>query len=304
MLLPGQIENWVVLMDLDKRGLKNLSISSVKQVMHILQANYRCRLGVNYIVNPPKSVCMLWACIKPFLDEITIEKIKISKAPYSSDLLAHCNPHQIEEKYGGKAKNLSVFWPPSVPFHIFSADNKPMQLSEVDSYSKYQPIVEEERKKNLSPIKLERKSTTKVKVNSLDVSIAESEISIDELEADQYARSDKEDAEENLIDFEAASPFQRNYQRNPTFMMSGMRSSEEFQKKITIRQFEVENPEITGSSDSLVDFEPDPQCELLEGKVENKEILSTEGLVLEQPNTLCGCSHVRCGFSKDSCNIL
>lgn len=30
-------------------------------------------------------------------------------------LLTHCNPTQIEQKYGGTAPNLTVYWPPHVP---------------------------------------------------------------------------------------------------------------------------------------------------------------------------------------------
>ena len=58
---------------------------------------------------------MVWSCITPFLDDITIEKIKIANATYSSEMLLTCNPYQVEEKYGGKAPNLEVFWPPVFP---------------------------------------------------------------------------------------------------------------------------------------------------------------------------------------------
>ena len=68
MMIPGQIENWVVIDDMAKHGLGSLSISSIKRIFGILQDNYRCRLGVSYVINPPKSISMIWRCCKPFLD--------------------------------------------------------------------------------------------------------------------------------------------------------------------------------------------------------------------------------------------
>ena len=137
MFLPGQIENWMVLCDLCKNGLGNISMNSMKQVMGILQSNYKCRLGNNFVVNPPKSLWVIWSCVKPFLDEMTIEKIKISKGSYSDELLEVFNPLQVEEKYGGKARNLTSFCPPVVPDAPFAIEGKKTLLSDKDSYYQY-----------------------------------------------------------------------------------------------------------------------------------------------------------------------
>jgi hypothetical protein len=124
MLLPGHIENWVLITDMGHQGLGPSSLSSLKQVMKVLTDNYRCRLGVNYIVNPPKTVYFIWSCIKPFMDEVLIEKMKIIKGSFSPELLTHCNPCHVEAKFGGKAPNRENFWPPYVPdapFHLESS---------------------------------------------------------------------------------------------------------------------------------------------------------------------------------------
>ena len=124
MLLPGRVENWVLITDMGHQGLGPSSLSKLKEVMKVLTDNYRCRLGVNYILNPPKTVYFIWSCIKPFMDEVLIEKMKIINNSFSAELLTHCNPFQIEARFGGKAPNLEAHWPPYVPeasFHLESS---------------------------------------------------------------------------------------------------------------------------------------------------------------------------------------
>lgn len=115
MLLPGRVENWVLITDMGHQGLGASSLSNLKQVLKVLTDNYRCRLGVNYILNPPKTVYFIWSCIKPFMDDVLIEKMKIINKGFSAELLTHANPLQVEARFGGKAENLERFWPPFVP---------------------------------------------------------------------------------------------------------------------------------------------------------------------------------------------
>lgn len=125
MLLPGKIENWVIVSDFEKQGFGDLSMASIKQVVSVLTDNFRCRLGVNYVVNPSKIVYFTWTCVKPFLDEVLIEKVKILNKPTPDELLTHCNPYQVEEKYGGRAPNVTQYWPPTMPNAPYTLDGTP-----------------------------------------------------------------------------------------------------------------------------------------------------------------------------------
>lgn len=124
MLLPGKVENWVVITDFEKSGLSDLGFGSIKKVMNLLTDYYRCRLGNNYVVNPSKTVYYIWKCLGPFLDEVVIEKVKILNKPTPDEIFAHCNRHQVEEKYGGKAKNVEVYWPPTMPCAPYTLDGE------------------------------------------------------------------------------------------------------------------------------------------------------------------------------------
>lgn len=306
MLLPGQIENWVTLMDLGKTGLGNLSVSSLKHVLQLLQTNYRCRLGVSFIVNPPKSIWIMWSCIKPFLDEVTIDKIKISKSSYSQDMLNMFNPSQVEEKYGGKAKNLNSYWPPTVPEKDFSLESKPIALSTKDSYYNYHPediIFKQEVIENDETI-----INIKSRVNSLDVSADKSDISINDLCNDKFARSDVENQEENLIDLELVSPFNRKSERNPTFASSAKKIALELQKQMSFKSITIGNKENKPDPAESIDFEPDYSDNLTSLRTLDQALIGNkgqelEGIIIENSSTSCSCKQVQCSF-KDTCNIV
>lgn len=127
MLLPGKVENWVVITDFEKSGLSDLGLGPIKQVMGVLTDYYRCRLGCNYVVNPSKTVYYTWTCLKPFLDDVLIEKVKILNKGIPDEIFSHCNPYQVEEKYGGKSKNIEVYWPPTMPCAPYTLNGEPVE---------------------------------------------------------------------------------------------------------------------------------------------------------------------------------
>ena len=125
MMNPGKVENWVVITDFEKSGLSDLGFGSVKQVMGVLADYYRCRLGCNYIVNPSKTVYYLWTLVKPFLDEVVIDKMKILNKAQPDEIFSHCSRYQVEEKYGGRAPNVTQFWPPIMPGAPYDLHGEP-----------------------------------------------------------------------------------------------------------------------------------------------------------------------------------
>ena len=56
LMIPGQIENWIVITDLNNQGLTNLPLAELKRIIKTLQDNFRCRMIVNYVVNAPTSL--------------------------------------------------------------------------------------------------------------------------------------------------------------------------------------------------------------------------------------------------------
>lgn len=106
-LLPGQIENWVVIMDLYNMGLWSLPINNLKTIMGYLSNNYRSRLYKCYIVNTPGTISIPWNIVKGFLEQNTIDKISFYDTSIPTlknrSIFDHVNKSQLEKRYGGTA---------------------------------------------------------------------------------------------------------------------------------------------------------------------------------------------------------
>ena len=79
-------------------------------MLEFVQSNYRSRLYSMYILNSPTSIYIPWKIAKQFLDEVTMQKIKICKNSVAQDVFLHVNPTQIEKRFGGTAENVKNYW--------------------------------------------------------------------------------------------------------------------------------------------------------------------------------------------------
>ena len=74
ILIPGQVETWVSLIDAAYTSMISM-VSTMKKSFTFLSDTYRSRLFVNYIVRVPTSMSFLWGITKRFLEEETVKKI-------------------------------------------------------------------------------------------------------------------------------------------------------------------------------------------------------------------------------------
>jgi hypothetical protein len=127
LMIPGKIENWIIITDLNRQGLTSLPLQELKGVIKTLQDNFRCRMIVNYVVNSPRSLKFIWTVVKGFVEEHTVNKIRILREGQPSEIKMHFALSQVEKKYGGTADDLThQFWPPTLPPGPFeSEDDEP-----------------------------------------------------------------------------------------------------------------------------------------------------------------------------------
>jgi len=139
MLLPGQVERWVFIEDLKGMGITSIPFAALKKILNFLQNNFRSRLYKMYIMNSPTSLYFSWKMIKPLLEETTTAKINFSKDSTNADMWKHINKSQVEERFGGNAKNIeNTYWPPKAPSNdYFLAEESPKEhLISKEDYKK------------------------------------------------------------------------------------------------------------------------------------------------------------------------
>lgn len=65
-LIPGQVENWIALVDSGYQGMYAL-VDAMKRAFGFLADNYRSRLFACYNVRTTTSISMIWGIVKRFL---------------------------------------------------------------------------------------------------------------------------------------------------------------------------------------------------------------------------------------------
>lgn len=86
LLLPGQVECWNVIFDLNGLGIYSLPWEKLKQVTKFLQSNYRGRVFRVYALNAPFTINVAWNIAKAFLETSTREKIHICRSNSDKDM--------------------------------------------------------------------------------------------------------------------------------------------------------------------------------------------------------------------------
>ncbi|PKI85070.1 hypothetical protein MVES_001002 [Malassezia vespertilionis] len=86
------------------------SLSSARQVAHILQAHYVERLGRAFVVHTPRFISAFFTALSPFLDPVTKDKIRFN-SPNMTDFIL---PSQLDDNFpGGEYPyefNFHVYW--------------------------------------------------------------------------------------------------------------------------------------------------------------------------------------------------
>lgn len=120
MMIPGRIENYVIIVDCKNLGMFNMPYKMIQAILYFLQSQYKCKTKVVYCLNCPMTFSAAWKVIKQFLDTNTAKKVQIESTNTSKELLDMVFEEQLEKKFGGKAPDVTdKFWPPRMPSNNF-----------------------------------------------------------------------------------------------------------------------------------------------------------------------------------------
>jgi len=76
-------------------GLSEIPTSELKDVLSTISLNYGGRLFKLWILNAPSSISISWSIVSAFLDDVTVDKVKISKTNTDKSIFEICDPSQI-----------------------------------------------------------------------------------------------------------------------------------------------------------------------------------------------------------------
>ncbi len=119
--LNKPIEKQVLIFDMSHLcySLDFMSMNVMRRVLSIDQAMYPERLKYMFFINAPFFFTAIWAAFKPFIDPVTVDKIKIIGSNYKETLLKFIDIDQIPVELGGTRQNFGWNYPVNWPMDEF-----------------------------------------------------------------------------------------------------------------------------------------------------------------------------------------
>ena len=144
------IENWVIILDLEKRGITNTPYKMLKALISSTSLIFSGRMHKMFILNPSFLFNGIWKLISKFLHPDTNAKIQFLKKSSFQELQQYIDRNQLLEAYGGVVKE-----PESpLPFQpLFKATEVPSLTAEDKVDNNYIPSEAALQKPKLQEIK-------------------------------------------------------------------------------------------------------------------------------------------------------
>ena len=150
MLIPGQIENWVMILNFEGSTQLNLP-DVVKKLIKTVSENFLSRLYKCYVYGISLFINLMFKLVCNFLEEVTVQKITILDKDNIGNLFENIRQDNIEEKFGGTAPNIqeglenqNTLFPPRMPSTIFIIE-KENQNNILITKKEYIQLVEDKK---------------------------------------------------------------------------------------------------------------------------------------------------------------
>lgn len=127
MFAVGKVENFVNVFDLAKLSFSSLPKKWIIEFIKSFSSTTYSRSRTMFLLNSGTAVMMMWSVVKIFVHPSTRGKLNFSKTGTDENLQKMCHPSQLQEKYGGEAEDLTVFWPPYIASDEYGVDIKKLK---------------------------------------------------------------------------------------------------------------------------------------------------------------------------------
>lgn len=95
------VENWVAVVDLEKRGFTNFPFKALQALMRVTSIVFAGRLHKMFLLNPTFMFYGFWKLFSNFMHADTVAKIQFLKKEHFKELLEVVAPAQLVDRYGG-----------------------------------------------------------------------------------------------------------------------------------------------------------------------------------------------------------
>ena len=186
IFIPGQIENWVIIVDFKDVGLSD--VSDFKQIFGTL-SRYRGRVFRNYFINIGGFLKIAVKTALKVFGSSSAKKLKILDSKELHKMHDIISPENIERKYGGNAPDIipgnnSIF-PPIFPSKNYAINGEKLNIVSEEAYKemclnsnpfkpfvispKYQELWKQENEKestkvNTEPVEITKKENVEKKI--------------------------------------------------------------------------------------------------------------------------------------------
>jgi hypothetical protein len=128
MLIPGQIENIIMFINLEQISLLSIP-DSLKKIIKTMSEYYIATLYKSYIIGLNSFLKFLFKIFCNFLEEITVRKFVVLEDKDDPKLFQDINPQNIEERFGGSAPNCvydqeNCLFPPRMPSNYYLKEDE------------------------------------------------------------------------------------------------------------------------------------------------------------------------------------
>ena len=137
--IPGQVENWVMIADLNNVSIWSPPLSMTK-VFDFLNKKFLCRLSVLYVYGMNYILNMCWKVIRSvgLVDEGTSKKFNFisGQSDINNYVLKHINPSQLEKRFGGECNDIGDYldFPFIIPNDNFMVEGHEDRMIDEEEY--------------------------------------------------------------------------------------------------------------------------------------------------------------------------
>jgi hypothetical protein len=119
LLIPGQVENWIMFFNLKGTSLLSLP-EPIKKLVQELSDNFNFRLYKCYVLGMSWIMRILYKFVSNFIGQPNENKIIILSGKKDEHLFDDFNPDNLEKRFGGRAEDLiygkgDSLFPPRMP---------------------------------------------------------------------------------------------------------------------------------------------------------------------------------------------